>query len=293
MSTLTLRQRVSEYEKLMRLDKPIGILLLLWPTLWALWVAGAGRPALLVVAIFVVGTVLMRSAGCVINDYADRNFDGHVERTRNRPLAAGRVSPKEALLLAAGLSVLSFLLVLPLNGLTIALSVPALFLAGSYPYTKRFLAIPQAYLGIAFGFGIPMSFAALQGEVPLVGWVMLIANVFWAVAYDTEYAMVDRPDDLKIGIRTSAITFGRFEVTAIMACYAVTLLLLGWAGLVTGRGAAFFAGLVVAAGIMGYHYTLIRERDRPKCFRAFLHNNWVGAAIFTGWVLDYLLKPGA
>jgi 4-hydroxybenzoate polyprenyltransferase len=234
----------------------------------------------------------MRSAGCVINDYADRDFDGHVERTRNRPLAAGRVSPKEALLLAAGLSVLSFLLVLPLNKLTIALSVPALFLAGSYPYTKRFLAIPQAYLGIAFGFGIPMSFAALQGEVPLVGWVMLIANVFWAVAYDTEYAMVDRPDDLKIGIKTSAITFGRFEVTAIMVCYAMTLLLLGWAGLVTGRGVVFIAGLVVAAGTMAYHYTLIRERDRPKCFKAFLHNNWVGAAIFAGWVLDYLLNPG-
>jgi 4-hydroxybenzoate polyprenyltransferase len=261
--------------------------------LWALWVAGAGRPSLLVVAIFVIGTVLMRSAGCVINDYADRNFDGHVERTRNRPLAAGRVSSKEALLLAAGLSALSFLLILPLNGLTIALSVPALFLAGSYPFTKRFLAIPQAYLGIAFGFGIPMSFAALQGEVPLVGWVLLIANIFWAVAYDTEYAMVDLPDDLKIGIKTSAITFGRFEVTAIMACYALTLLLVGWVGLVTGRGAAFIAGLVVAAGIMGYHYTLIRERDRPRCFKAFLHNNWVGAAIFAGWALDYLLNPGA
>ncbi|TYC60117.1 4-hydroxybenzoate octaprenyltransferase [Zoogloea oleivorans] len=291
MSTLTLRQRVSEYEKLMRLDKPIGILLLLWPTLWALWVAGAGRPSLLVVAIFVIGTVLMRSAGCVINDYADRNFDGHVERTRNRPLAAGRVRPKEALLLAAGLSVLSFLLILPLNGLTIALSVPALFLAGSYPFTKRFLAIPQAYLGIAFGFGIPMSFAALQGEVPLVGWVMLIANVFWAVAYDTEYAMVDRPDDLKIGIKTSAITFGRFEVTAIMVCYAATLLLVGWAGLHTGRGAAFIAGLAVAAGMMGYHYMLIRDRDRPRCFKAFLHNNWVGGVIFAGWAVDYLLNP--
>ncbi|MBT9497086.1 MAG: 4-hydroxybenzoate octaprenyltransferase [Zoogloea sp.] len=291
MSTLTLRQRVSEYEKLMRLDKPIGILLLLWPTLWALWVAGAGRPSLLVVAIFVIGTVLMRSAGCVINDYADRNFDGHVERTRNRPLAAGRVRPKEALLLAAGLSALSFLLILPLNGLTIALSVPALFLAGSYPFTKRFLAIPQAYLGIAFGFGIPMSFAALQGEVPLVGWVMLIANVFWAVAYDTEYAMVDRPDDLKIGIKTSAITFGRFEVTAIMVCYAATLLLVGWAGLHTGRGAAFIAGLAVAAGMMGYHYMLIRDRDRPRCFKAFLHNNWVGGVIFAGWALDYLLNP--
>ena len=290
MSTLSLRQRLSEYEKLMRLDKPIGILLLLWPTLWALWVASDGRPAAWVVAIFVVGTVLMRSAGCVINDYADKDFDGHVERTRNRPLAARRISPKEALGLAAGLSVLSFLLVLPLNGLTIAMSVPAVFLAGSYPYTKRFLAIPQAYLGIAFGFGIPMAFAAFQNDIPLVAWVMLLANVFWAVAYDTEYAMVDRPDDLKIGIKTSAITFGRFEVAAIMICYAMTLLLLGWAGLATGAGAPFLAGLVVAAGLMAYHYTLIRERDRPRCFKAFLHNNWVGAAIFAGWVVDYLLR---
>lgn len=290
MSTLSLRQRLSEYEKLMRLDKPIGILLLLWPTLWALWVASDGRPAAWVVAIFVVGTVLMRSAGCVINDYADKDFDGHVERTRNRPLAARRISPKEALGLAAGLSVLSFLLVLPLNGLTIAMSVPAVFLAGSYPYTKRFLAIPQAYLGIAFGFGIPMAFAAFQNEIPLVAWVMLLANVFWAVAYDTEYAMVDRPDDLKIGIKTSAITFGRFEVVAIMICYAATLLLLGWAGLATGAGAPFLAGLAVAAGLMAYHYTLIRERDRPQCFKAFLHNNWVGAAIFAGWVADYLLR---
>ena len=290
MSTLSLRQRLSEYEKLMRLDKPIGILLLLWPTLWALWVASDGRPAAWVVAIFVVGTVLMRSAGCVINDYADKDFDGHVERTRNRPLAARRISPKEALGLAAGLSVLSFLLVLPLNGLTIAMSVPAVFLAGSYPYTKRFLAIPQAYLGIAFGFGIPMAFAAFQNDIPLVAWVMLLANVFWAVAYDTEYAMVDRPDDLKIGIKTSAITFGRFEVAAIMICYAMTLLLLGWAGLATGAGAPFLAGLAVAAGLMAYHYTLIRERYRPRCFKAFLHNNWVGGAIFAGWVADYLLR---
>ncbi len=290
LSPLSLRQRLSEYEKLMRLDKPIGILLLLWPTLWALWVASDGRPAAWVVAIFVVGTVLMRSAGCVINDYADKDFDGHVERTRNRPLAARRISPKEALGLAAGLSVLSFLLVLPLNGLTIAMSVPAVFLAGSYPYTKRFLAIPQAYLGIAFGFGIPMAFAAFQNDIPLVAWVMLLANVFWAVAYDTEYAMVDRPDDLKIGIKTSAITFGRFEVAAIMICYAATLLLLGWCGLETGAGAPFLAGLAAAAGLMAYHYTLIRERDRPKCFKAFLHNNWVGAAIFAGWVVDYLLR---
>ena len=288
--SLTLSQRLSEYEKLMRLDKPIGILLLLWPTLWALWVASDGRPAPWIVAIFVIGTVLMRSAGCVINDYVDKDFDGHVERTRNRPLAARRVSPKEALWLAAGLAVLSFLLILPLNGLTIAMSVPAVFLAGSYPFTKRFFAIPQAYLGIAFGFGIPMAFAAFQNDIPLEAWMMLLANVFWAVAYDTEYAMVDRPDDLKIGIKTSAITFGRFDVAAVMACYAASLLILGWVGLATGGGAIFLAGLVVSAGIIAYHYTLIRERDRPKCFKAFLHNNWVGAAIFAGWVLDYWMR---
>ncbi|MBP7394442.1 MAG: 4-hydroxybenzoate octaprenyltransferase [Zoogloea sp.] len=288
--SLTLGQRLSEYEKLMRLDKPIGILLLLWPTLWALWVASDGRPTPWIVAIFVIGTVLMRSAGCVINDYVDKDFDGHVERTRNRPLAARRISPKEALWLAAGLAVLSFVLILPLNGLTIAMSVPALFLAGSYPFTKRFFAIPQAYLGIAFGFGIPMAFAAFQNDIPLEAWMMLLANVFWAVAYDTEYAMVDRPDDLKIGIKTSAITFGRFDVAAVMACYAATLLILGWVGLTTGGGAIFLAGLAVAAGIIAYHYTLIRERDRPKCFKAFLHNNWVGAAIFAGWALDYWMR---
>ena len=287
---MSLSDKLPHYARLMRIDKPIGTLLLLWPTLWALWIAAEGWPPLYILAIFIAGTFLMRSAGCVINDYADRDFDGHVERTKNRPLATKSVSPREALLLAAGLSLLSFVLILPLDPLVIWLSVPALFLAASYPFTKRFFAIPQAYLGIAFGFGIPMSFAAVVGEVPAVAWLMLLANVFWAVAYDTEYAMVDRPDDLKIGIKTSAITFGRFEVAAIMICYAMTLLLLGWAGLATGAGAPFLAGLAVAAGLMAYHYTLIRERDRPQCFKAFLHNNWVGAAIFAGWVADYLLR---
>ena len=289
-SGMSLNDKLPHYIRLMRIDKPIGTLLLLWPTLWALWLAAEGWPPLHILVIFTIGTFLMRSAGCVINDYADRDFDGHVERTKNRPLATKSVSPREALLLAAGLSLLSFVLILPLDPLVIWLSVPALFLAASYPFTKRFFAIPQAYLGIAFGFGIPMGFAAVAGEVPAVAWLMLLANVFWAVAYDTEYAMVDRPDDLKIGIKTSAITFGRFEVAAIMICYAMTLLLLGWAGLATGAGAPFLAGLVVAAGLMAYHYTLIRERDRPRCFKAFLHNNWVGGAIFAGWVADYLLR---
>ncbi|MHB1245288.1 MAG: 4-hydroxybenzoate octaprenyltransferase [Sulfuriferula sp.] len=286
---MTLAQRLSLYEKLMRLDKPIGILLLLWPTLWGVWFASAGHPQWMIVWIFVLGTVLMRSAGCVINDYADRDFDAHVARTMNRPLAAGKVSGKEALLLAGALSALAFLLILPLNRLVMMLSVPALFLAASYPYTKRFFSIPQAYLGIAFGFGIPMAFAAQLGSVPLDAWLLLIANIFWAVAYDTEYAMVDREDDIKIGIKTSALTFGRFDVMAVMLCYAVTLILLAYVGWRHGRGLWFDAGLGVAALIAIYHYTLIRTRDRAGCFKAFLHNNWLGAAVFAGLALDYWL----
>jgi 4-hydroxybenzoate polyprenyltransferase len=230
----------------------------------------------------------MRSAGCVINDYADRDFDGRVERTRARPLATGAVSTREAMWLAGTLSVLALLLVLPMNTLVLWLALPALFLAASYPYTKRFFAIPQAYLGIAFGFGIPMAFAAVQGRVPDVAWVMLLANVFWAVAYDTEYAMVDRPDDLKIGIRSAAITFGRMDVAAVMLCYALTLGLLALVGAMSALGPLYFAGLIVAAGIAGYHYTLIRTRDRGRCFKAFLHNNWIGCCIFAGLVLDRL-----
>ncbi|MCB1929999.1 MAG: 4-hydroxybenzoate octaprenyltransferase [Rhodocyclaceae bacterium] len=289
MTTIT--ERLSLYERLMRLDKPIGILLLLWPTLWGLWIAGMGRPSAFVVWIFVLGTVLMRSAGCVINDYADRNFDAHVERTRNRPLATGEVSTHEALVLAAVLALTAFVLILPLDRMVIWLSVPALFLAASYPFTKRFLAIPQAYLGIAFGFGIPMAFAALQQALPPIAWVMMLANVCWAVAYDTEYAMVDRPDDLKIGIRTSAITFGRFDVVAVMTCYVATLALMAWVGVAADRGWLYFSGLVVASVIAGYHFTLIRDRDRARCFKAFLHNNWLGGAIFAGLALDYLFRP--
>lgn len=283
--------RLEHYIRLMRLDKPIGILLLVWPTLWALWLAADGVPPLSILVIFLLGTVLMRSAGCVMNDLADRNFDGHVERTRLRPLATGVVSPREGLMLAAGLSLVAFVLALALEPLALWLSVPALFLAGSYPFTKRFLAIPQAYLGIAFGFGIPMGFAAVLGSVPLMAWLMLLANIFWAVAYDTEYAMVDRPDDLKIGIRSSAITFGRFDVAAVMGCYAVTFVLLACVGALAGRGLPFYGGLLVAVGLALYHYTLIRNRDRAGCFKAFLHNNWVGAAIFAGLALDYLLPP--
>ena len=291
-SGMSLNDKLPHYIRLMRIDKPIGTLLLLWPTLWALWIAAGGWPPAHVLVIFVIGTFLMRSAGCVINDYADRDFDGHVERTRNRPLATKSVSPREALLLAAGLSLLAFVLILPLEPLVIGLSVPALFLAASYPFTKRFFAIPQAYLGIAFGFGIPMGFAAIVGEVPTVAWLMLLANVFWAVAYDTEYAMVDRPDDLRIGIKTSAITFGRFDVAAVMVCYAAALGLLAVAGVQTGAGAAYYLGLAAAAGIAGYHYTLIRARDRADCFKAFRHNNWLGAVVFAGVFVDQLLRAG-
>ena len=284
------QQRLKLYERLMRLDKPIGILLLAWPTLWALWLSSAGRPDWLIVWVFALGIVLMRSAGCVINDYADRDFDRHVERTRDRPLTAGKVSSKEALLLATGLALLALLLILPLqNRLLIELSVVAAFLAASYPFTKRFFAIPQAYLGIAFGFGIPMAYAAHLGTVPAIAWWLLAANVAWAIAYDTEYAMVDRPDDLKIGIKTSAITFGRHDVTAVMACYAITLALLAYIGLRLHLGWPYYLGLAVAAGIAGYHWTLIRERAPGPCFKAFLHNNWFGAAVFAGIVLSGLL----
>jgi len=287
---MSLSDKLPHYARLMRIDKPIGTLLLLWPTLWALWLAAEGWAPLHILVIFIVGTFLMRSAGCVINDYADRDFDGHVERTRTRPLATGVVSPGEALALAAALSAAAFVLVLPLNTLTILLSVPALLLAGSYPFTKRFFAIPQAYLGIAFGFGIPMAFAAVTGTVPATGWLMLLANIFWAVAYDTEYAMVDRPDDLKIGIKTSAITFGRHDVLAVMLCYAATFVLLTVVGALAGLGFAWYAGLVVACAIAGYHYTLIRARDRADCFKAFRHNNWVGGVIFAGLFIDFLLR---
>ncbi len=292
MSELTLRQRLDAYERLMRLDKPIGTLLLLWPTMWAVWIAAEGAPSAFVVWIFALGTLLMRSAGVVMNDYADRHFDPHVERTKNRPLASGIVSEREALLLASGLTLCAFLLILPLHKLVWALSVVALFLAASYPLTKRFLAIPQAYLGVAFGFGIPMAFAAQLYTVPPLAWVMLLANIFWAIGYDTCYAMVDREDDLKIGIRTSAITFGRFDVAAVMLSYAMTLGILAWVGAQAGRGLWFYAGLAVAAGMMLRHWFWIRGRERMACFRAFMDNNWVGAAIFAGLFADYALGSG-
>jgi 4-hydroxybenzoate polyprenyltransferase len=290
----TLFERLNQYERLMRLDKPIGILLLLWPTLWALWFSSFGNPNWQVVWIFVLGTVLMRSAGCVINDIADRKFDPLVERTKLRPIAAGEVSVREALILFSVLVICSFVLILPFQSWSIVgWSLIALFLAASYPFTKRFFAVPQAYLGVAFGFGIPMAYVVHLDMVPVVGWVLLVANVFWAMAYDTEYAMVDRADDLKIGIKTSAITFGRFDVLAVMLCYVATLALIAWVGFVLHRGWVFYAGMSVAAVIAGYHFTLIRSRDPARCFKAFLHNNWIGASIFAGIALDYLQQSGA
>lgn len=287
---MRLMQKLDAYEKLMRLDKPIGTLLLLWPTLWGLWLAGEGKPDLMTVWIFALGTLLMRSAGCVINDWADRRFDGEVARTRERPLVTGRVSPREALFLAAGLALVAFLLVLRLPKLVWWLSVPALLLAASYPFTKRFFAVPQAYLGFAFGFGIPMAFAALQGGVPVLAWILLLANVFWAIAYDTEYAMVDREDDLRIGIKTSAITFGRFDVWAVMVCYLFFLLTMVGAGWLAARGGFYYLGLAGGLGLAVYHGYLIRGRDRDRCFAAFRHNSWIGAVVFLGIVLDFAVQ---
>ncbi|MEW5903606.1 MAG: 4-hydroxybenzoate octaprenyltransferase [Pseudomonadota bacterium] len=285
---MRIRERLQLYIQLTRLHRPIGILLLLWPTLWGVWIAGAGRPDWLIVAIFTLGTVLMRSAGCAINDYADRHIDKHVQRTRERPLTSGKVSERETVWLAVVLALLAFALIVPLHPLTWVLAFPAAFLAASYPFTKRFFAIPQAYLGIAFGFGIPMAFAAQLGHVPPVAWVLLAANVCWSIAYDTEYAMVDRDDDIHLGIHSSALLFGRFDVAAVMACYAATLGLLALAGAMAGLGVVFYLGLLAAAGVALHHYTLIKDRQRERCFAAFLHNNWFGAAVFTGLVGDYL-----
>lgn len=282
--------RLKLYAQLVRIDKPIGILLLLWPTLIALWLASDGKPDWYLVAVFTLGTILMRSAGCAINDYADRDFDLHVKRTQARPLTSGKISGREALAVAGVLAFISFLLILPLNWLTWQLSFVAIILAASYPYFKRFFAIPQAYLGIAFGFGIPMSFAAVQDTVPVAAWIMLVANIFWAIAYDTAYAMVDRDDDLIIGIRTSAITFGRWDVTAIMICYAVALSLFWIVGWHYGLRLWFSIGMGIAVLMALYHYTLIRKRERMPCLKAFLHNNWLGAVMFAGVIVDYALR---
>jgi 4-hydroxybenzoate polyprenyltransferase len=290
MNRALIAKRLDAYERLIRLDKPIGALLLLWPTLWAVWLASDGRPGFDVVLIFLLGTFLMRSAGCAINDYADRDFDPHVERTRLRPLAAREIQPREALIVAAALAAAAFCLVLFLNRLALVLSFAGLAIAATYPFAKRFIALPQAYLGIAFGFGIPMAYAAVQGRLPAACWWLLAANVFYAFAYDTEYAMVDRDDDARLGIHTSALTLGRWDVAAVMASYAAMLALLARVGVLLQLGWPYYAGLGGAAAMMVYHWFLIRGRSRAGCFKAFMHNNWVGGAIFLGIVLSYPLR---
>jgi 4-hydroxybenzoate polyprenyltransferase len=282
-------KRINAYERLIRLDKPVGALLLLWPTLWAVWLASNGRPAIDIVLIFVVGTFLMRSAGCAMNDWADRDFDGRVARTRERPLAAGEIAPREALILAAVLAALAFCFVLFLNWFAVLLSFVALAIACAYPFAKRFVPLPQLGLSIAFSFGIPMAFAAIRNALPWECWALFAANACYAFSYDTEYAMVDRDDDLKVGIHTSAITLGRHDVAAVMASYALMLAFLAWIGVALSLGWPFFVGLAAAAAMMLYHYTLIRGRSREGCFRAFRHNNWVGLSIFAGIVFSYLL----
>jgi 4-hydroxybenzoate polyprenyltransferase len=290
MNLQAITKKLDAYERLLRLDKPIGILLLLWPTLWALWIAARGKPHWIMLLIFLTGTVLMRSAGCVMNDIADRKFDAEVERTKKRPLATGEVSVKEAWLLAGGLCLLAFGFVLMLNKTTILLSFAALFLAATYPFTKRFLAIPQAYLGLAFGFGIPMAFSATNDYIPPLAWILLAANVFWAIAYDTQYAMVDRDDDVKIGIKSSAIFFGKYDVMAIMLCYAIMLGLLVYVGKFMGYGRYYYIGLGAACLLALWQYVTIQKRLKEYCFKAFLRNNWIGLAILLGLVAEYYFR---
>ncbi len=287
MDFALIAKRLDAYERLIRLDKPIGALLLLWPTLWAIWLASRGHPTLELLWIFVLGTLLMRSAGCAINDYADRDFDPQVARTRARPLAAREIRPGEALAVAAALALAAFALVLFLNRLAILLSLIGAVIAASYPFAKRFFALPQLVLGIAFGFGIPMAYAAILGRLPLECWLLLATNVCYSFAYDTEYAMVDRDDDAGIGIRSSALTLGRWNVAAVMASYVAMLAILAAVGTLRGLPWPFYAGLAAAGAMMAYHWRLIRGRSREGCFKAFMHNNWVGGAIFAGIVASY------
>lgn len=283
-----MKDRLLQYALLMRLNRPIGIYLLLWPTLWALWIAGEGKPELPILLVFVAGVVLMRSAGCVINDYADRNIDPHVKRTRERPIAAGRVTPREALLLFAFLSLSAFGLVLLMNRLTIYLSLVGVFLAATYPFMKRYTHLPQVYLGAAFGWAVPMAFAAQTGDVPKVAWLLFVATVLWATAYDTMYGMVDREDDLKIGVKSTAILFGDADRGIIAVIQVLFIGALLMAGQAAGLGGYYYFGLLLAVGLAIYQQYLIRDRDPRYCLEAFLNNNWLGAAVFTGIVLHYL-----
>ena len=283
----SLRERLDLYERLMRLDRPVGILLLLWPALWALWLAARGHPEWLLVWVFVIGAVLMRSAGCIVNDVADRDFDRHVRRTAERPITAGRIGVREALALAAVLTLIAGAIVIVLlDTRTVLLSLLALAVAFTYPYSKRFFALPQAWLGIAFGFGVPMAWSAATGAVPLVAWLLMLANVFWAIAYDTAYAMVDREDDLRIGIRTSAITFGRHDVRGFALAHSLFLVTLVLVGAMSGSGIAYYAGLVIAALMIRHQVRLCATREPSACFRAFMNNIAVGGVVFAAIVVD-------
>ncbi|RMH93767.1 4-hydroxybenzoate octaprenyltransferase [Lysobacter pythonis] len=281
------RHKLKGYLRLMRADRPIGWLLLLWPTWWGLWLAAEGVPDWHPLLVFSFGVWLTRAAGCVINDYADRWLDGSVERTRDRPLATGEVSGREALILFAVLMLLAFALVLTLNRLAILMSVAGVFLAASYPYLKRHTYLPQVYLGMAFGWGIPMAFAAIRGEVPSLAWLLYIANILWASAYDTWYAMVDREDDLRMGAKSTAILFGEMDLVAQGVLYASMFFALWLVGQRAGMGAYYWGSLLVAALLALYEFRIARARERAACFRAFLHNNWVGMAIFAGIALDF------
>jgi 4-hydroxybenzoate polyprenyltransferase len=280
-----MRDRIVAYAYLIRLDKPIGTLLLLWPTLWALWLASGGFPEWHLLIIFALGTFLMRSSGCAINDYADQDFDRHVLRTKDRPITSGKISGKEALMVAGALALIAFVLIQPLNALTKELSFFALVVAILYPFTKRFFAIPQAVLGIAFGFGIPMAYAAVLDFIPLEAWVLFVGNIFWAIAYDTAYAMVDRDDDLRLGLRTSAITFGRFDVIAIALSYGVLFLSQVWVAQLVNLSNYFWIGWCLALACAVYHLKLVSTRKREECFKAFRHNNWLGGFLFLGILL--------
>ena len=282
--------RLALYLQLIRWDRPAGSLLLLWPTLSGLWLASSGFPGWHLLVVFTLGTVLMRSAGCCVNDVADRDLDRHVKRTAERPVTRGAVTVREALALGALLALGAFLLVLSTNAATVALSFAALAITVAYPYAKRVLAMPQAVLGVAFSLGIPMAFAAVQGRVPSLAWALLAGNLFWVLAYDTEYAMVDRDDDLRIGIRTSAITLGRLDVVAVMGFYGVYLASWGLLGFSRGLGGWFALGLAAAAAQALWHWSLIRGRTREGCFKAFRLNHWVGFAVFAGLALDLVLR---
>jgi 4-hydroxybenzoate polyprenyltransferase len=291
MQNITLKERLGYYIQLVRLNRPIGIYLVLWPTLWALWIASDGIPDVKILFIFVAGVVLMRSAGCAINDYADRHIDLHVERTKERPLTSGKITAKEALGVFLVLCLVAFLLVLQLNLNTILLSIVAVILAATYPFMKRFHSLPQAHLGAAFAWAIPMAFTAVNGQAPpLAAWLLFISTMLWTVAYDTFYAMSDRPDDLKIGVKSSAILFGKYDRLIIAILQILMLLTLVILGLNIHMGIFYYVGLIIASGLFAYEHYLAKDADRSRCLHAFLHNNWVGLSIFAGIAVDYLVS---